>query len=121
MRFCLRRWSLTSPDREYLRHIVESAELVLEYVDGVTLDEFLASTLIQDAVLHRLSVIGEAAKWVSAEACEQMPDVDWRRMRGMRNFIVHEYWSTDLNVTWETVHTNLPPLITAIGSYLARA
>lgn len=108
-----------SPDREYLRHILESAQRVLTYVEGVTLEEFLATPLLQDAVLHRLSVMGEAAKWVSDEARRTMPDVDWRRMIGMRNFVVHEYWATDLNLTWDTIQQNLPPLISAIEAHLS--
>jgi len=102
------------PDDEYLRHILESARRALQYVADVTLEEFLASTQRQDAVLHRLSVISEAAKWVSPEVKALMPEIDWRRMIGMRNFVIHEYWSIDLNITWDTVHRNLPPLIAAI-------
>lgn len=74
--------------------------------------------LRQDAVLHRLSVMGEAAKWVSKEAQDEMTDIDWRRMIGMRNFVVHEYWSTDLNLTWDTVHTKLPPLVARLEAHL---
>lgn len=105
---------MTLPDHEYLRHILESARYALSHVEGLTLEEFLASTITQDAVLHRLSMIGEAAKWVSSEAKAAMPEVEWRRMIGMRNFVVHEYWSVDLNITWDTVHKQLPPLIEAI-------
>jgi uncharacterized protein with HEPN domain len=109
---------LTSPDRKYLGHILESARRALSYVEGVTLDEFLATPLRQDAVLHRLSVMGEAAKWVSEDARNEMTDIDWRRMIGMRNFVVHEYWSTDLNLTWDTVQTKLPPLVARLEAHL---
>ena len=109
---------MTSPDREYLRHILESARRALSYVEGASLDDFLATHIMQDAVLHRLSVIGEAAKWVTEETRGEMPDIDWRRMVGMRNFVVHEYWATDLNITWETVQTKLPPLVTRLEAYL---
>lgn len=84
----------------------------------MTLDDFLANTLAQDAVLHRLSVIGEAAKWVSAGMRKELVDVEWRRMIGMRNFVIHEYWSVDLNMTWATVHQNLPSLISAIEAHI---
>ena len=56
---------MTLRDDEYLRHIAESARRALLYVEGMTLEEFLGSTMTQDAVLHRLSIIGEAARWVS--------------------------------------------------------
>ncbi len=109
---------MTSPDQEYLRHILESARRALSYVQDVTLEEFLARPEKQDAVLYRLAVIGEAGKWISDETRHAMPDVEWRRMIGMRNYVVHEYWSTDLNITWDTVHEKLPPLIAAIEKYL---
>lgn len=109
---------MTSPDHEYLRHILESAKRVLSYVSGMTIEVFLETPLAQDAVLHRLSVIGEAAKWVSQPTRDELPDVEWRRMIAMRNFVVHEYWSTDLNVTWDTVQKKLPPLVERLEAYL---
>ena len=48
-----------------------------------------------------------------------MPAVEWRRMIGMRNFVIHEYWSVDLDITWDTVQKRLPPLIAAIEDYIS--
>jgi uncharacterized protein with HEPN domain len=108
-----------SPDREYLRHILESARRILQYVDGMTEERFLETQQTQDAVLYRLSVIGEAAKWVPEDLRREPPSIEWRRMVGMRNFVIHEYWSTDLDLTWKTVHEKLPPLIAAIETHLS--
>ena len=73
--------------------------------------------MTQDAVMHCLSVIGEAAKWVEPETRERLPQIEWRRIIGMRNFLMHEYWSTDINMVWETARDKLVPLIEAIESF----
>ena len=107
-----------SPDRAYLNDIVHSARLAISHVSGLTFEDFLADTRAQDAVLWRLTVIGEAARSVSEDAAAAMSDVPWRRIRGMRNFLVHEYWDVDQQIVWSTLHDDLPQLITRIEAYL---
>ena len=74
---------------------------------------FEADTRTQDAVLHSLRVIGEAANKIRSAAPEfvaQHPDVPWDLMCGMRNRIVHDYFEIDLEVVWRTVKQDLPSL-----------
>jgi uncharacterized protein with HEPN domain len=60
-------------------------------------------------------------KWIENDVKEAMPSVQWRRISGMRNFVIHEYWDVDLTIVWSTVHDDLPPLIAAIDAYLAES
>jgi uncharacterized protein with HEPN domain len=83
-----------SPDRAFLEDIVSSAHLALQYVDGMSPAEFEADVKTQDAVIRRLEIIGEAAKWVEPEVRQAMAAVQWRRISGMRNFVIHEYWTS---------------------------
>lgn len=62
--------------------------------------EFEADVKTQDAVIRRLEIIGEAAKWVEPDVKLAMPSVQWRRISGMRNFVIHEYWDVDLPIVW---------------------
>jgi uncharacterized protein with HEPN domain len=107
-----------SPDRAYLNDIVESARLAMSHLGGLSAEEFLSDIKTQDAVLWRLTVIGEAARSVSQEAAAAMADVQWRRIRGMRNFLVYEYWDVDQQIVWSTVREDLPRLIDIIEAYL---
>jgi uncharacterized protein with HEPN domain len=110
-----------SRDEVYLLDILDAAKLALEYVRGKTRDEFLADVQLQDAVIRRLAIIGEAAKRVSVATRESLPGLPWRQMAGMRNIIVHEYDDVDLSVVWDAVTRDLPPLVSELAQRLPPA
>lgn len=95
-------------DKLRLAHILESAELISRWLDGVDKDWFFKNDLLQEAVIRRLEVIGEAAKNVSLQLKQQHPDVPWKEMSGMRDVLIHEYFGVDLEQVWETATTDVP-------------
>lgn len=98
---------------EYLQHILDAIDRATTYVADMDVQTFEADTRTQDAVLHSLQVIGEAANKIRSAAPEfaaQHPDVPWDLMYGMRNRIVHDYFEIDLEVVWRTVKQDLPSL-----------
>lgn len=101
----------------FLDDIVASARLVLQYVEGLTFEQFEANIEKQDSVIHRLEAIGEATKQLPLEIIEAIPEIPWRKISGMRNFLVHQYWAVDLKLVWGVAHEQLEPLITAIEAY----
>lgn len=105
-------------DRLRLAHILESALLISRWLEGVEKDRFLEDELLQEAVIRRLEVIGEAAKNVSPELKERHPEVPWREMSGMRDVLVHEYFGVDLEQVWETASQDVPELARQIGAIL---
>ena len=96
-------------DRFYLLHVAECISKVEEYVAGGQ-DSFMETTLIQDAVLRNLQILGESAGRISVEARAKYPDVDWRGIIGLRNVIVHDYLGVTLIRIWEVIEHNLPIL-----------
>jgi uncharacterized protein with HEPN domain len=110
-----------SRDEVYLLDILDAAQLALEYVRGKMREEFLADVQLQDAVIRRLAIIGEAAKRVSEATRESLPGLPWRQMAGMRNIIVHEYDDVDLSVVWDAVTRDLPPLVSELAQRLPPA
>jgi uncharacterized protein with HEPN domain len=104
-----------SRDDVYLIDILEAARLAMEYVRGKTREEFLNDVQVQDAVMRRLAIIGEAARRVSEATRQDMPELAWREMVGMRNIVVHEYDDVDLDVIWDAVTRDLPPLANALA------
>ena len=109
-----------SRDRAYLLDILEAARLAVQYVADKPKDGFLKDTLCQDAVVRRLEIIGEAARRISEDTRKRYPDLSWRAMIGMRNLMIHEYDDVDLEIVWETVQNNLPPLIAQLEAGITR-
>ena len=93
-----------------LQHILQSIELIEEYTQQLSVQEFLKLTSIQDAVIRRLEVIGEAAKNLPPEFKEKYQDIPWRKIAGMRDVLIHEYFGVDLNLTWQVARNDLPLL-----------
>ena len=73
---------------------------------------------MQDAVIRRFEVIGEAARRISDEGQSAYAGLPWMEMIGMRNIMIHEYDNVDLHVVWNTVKNSLPGLIAAITAIL---
>jgi len=94
----------------FLTHILESINLIEMYLQGVTEEHFYTSIEKQDLVLRRLEIIGEAAKNLPDKFRRKYPDIPWKRMAGMRDIIIHQYFSVNFNRVWDTVVNALPPL-----------
>ncbi len=105
-------------DKGHLLDILEAAEIALTYVRGMSRDDFLDDLQCQDAVIRRLEIIGEASRRTSGKTQNKFSDLPWSDMIGMRNMMIHEYDGVDLYIVWETVNTDLPPLIEVIEGIL---
>lgn len=94
----------------FIEHILESILLIETYTAEISKEEFLKSRQIQDAVMRRLEIIGEATKNIPEDFRKEHPDIPWREIAGMRDILIHEYFGVDLELTWTTVKENLPNL-----------
>jgi uncharacterized protein with HEPN domain len=85
-----------SPEEKVrLTHIAEAAELIADYVNGVSKEAFFSDTLRQDAVIRRIQIIGEAVRHLSDELLTRIPGFPAKEARGMRNVLVHKYDERD--------------------------
>jgi uncharacterized protein with HEPN domain len=98
----------------YLRDIVEACNLISQYIAGATVDSFETSLLVQDAVLYRLAVIGEAVKFITAETASKMPEIPWSKVKRMRNVLMHDYFGVNIEIAWDTAAYRVPELLGAI-------
>ncbi|TFF88262.1 MAG: DUF86 domain-containing protein [Promethearchaeota archaeon] len=94
----------------YIKHILECIELIEKYIEGKNKVDFIETPLIQDAIIHRIEIIGEAIKNLSSEFLGNYPDIPWKEIKGMRDIIVHKYFGIDLELTWEVVEKDIPDL-----------
>jgi uncharacterized protein with HEPN domain len=102
-------------DAAWLLDMLRAARKALGHVRGLTEAEFMASSLHQDAILRQLTILGEAAKRVSAEFRDSHPEIPWKRVAGFRDVVVHDYFRVDLPEVWRIVQTDLPPLVAQLG------
>ena len=107
-------------DRAYLQHIGDSIERILEYTAKGE-PTFLSDKKTQDAVIRNFEVIGEAVKQLSDNLKSEHPDIPWRQIAGMRDKMIHEYFGVNLQLVWEVVQGELPPLRAKIQSMLQSA
>lgn len=103
---------------EFFNDMLTAAEHVLEFVEDVSFDDFVANTEKQYAVLRALEIIGEAAKYVPPDIRQQHAHLPWQAMVGMRNIIIHHYFGVDEFVVWRTIQEEIPPLIEEIQQIL---
>src|ERR1700733_7664312 len=101
-------------EADYLRDIVEAGNLISQYIAGITFESFESSLQIQDAVLYRLAVIGEAAKFVTDATASKMPEIPWPKVKRMRNVLMHDYFGVNLEIVWDTAANRVPELLQAI-------
>lgn len=94
----------------FLSHILESIEEIQRNTKNLELEKFLKETTIQDAVIRRLAVIGEAAKNLPKSLKQQYSKIEWRKVAGLRDVIVHEYFGLSLKLIWKITQTDIPEL-----------
>ncbi|MFA5479965.1 MAG: DUF86 domain-containing protein [Candidatus Muiribacteriota bacterium] len=104
----------------YLEHILESILLLEEYTKGYSREDFLNSIKLQDLVCRRLEIIGEAVKNLPESFKNIHTDVEWRKIAGMRNYLIHEYFGIDYKLTWNVIQKNLPELKEKINNIMKK-
>jgi uncharacterized protein with HEPN domain len=97
-------------DSTYLAHIREAIETIQDYLEGLSYEQFESNKMAMDAVVRELEIIGEASNNLSADFRARHPDMLWRRMKDMRNFLIHEYFGVNAKVVWDTCKNDLPSL-----------
>lgn len=97
-------------DTVYLQHILDAIKQIGSYVKEIDQPHFREDKLLQDGVIRQLEIIGEASGKLSPELRQKNTDVSWSEIIGLRNRIVHAYFSIDLEIVWEIVQNDLPIL-----------
>jgi uncharacterized protein with HEPN domain len=104
----------------YLEDILEAARRIRLYTSGMSRKEFAGDPKTFDAVVRNLAIVGEAAKKLPQAVRAQSPQVEWRRIAGLRDILIHEYFEIDAEIVWDVIKNKLPPLEKEVTELLAR-
>ncbi|MDQ1240369.1 MAG: hypothetical protein QG577_2555 [Thermodesulfobacteriota bacterium] len=96
--------------RLYLDDILEAINQIQTYIAGFDELAFAADRKTQDAVIRNLEIIGEAARNLPATVQEKAQEIEWRKIKGLRNVLIHEYFGINLPILWDVVQNKLGPL-----------
>lgn len=104
----------------FIEDVLESIELIGNFLNGITEEEFRINPIRQDAVVRRIEVIEEAVKNVPEDFRKKYPKVEWRKIAGTRDVIIHSYFGLNLETIWKVVQDDLPVLKKEIKEILKK-
>lgn len=98
-------------DPTRLRYVLDAAREALEMIHDETRASLDIDRKLALALTRLLEIVGEAAANASATKQAEIPQIEWAKMRGMRNRMIHAYFEVDLDIVWDTITRDLPPLV----------
>ena len=101
-------------DEAYLLDMLLAAREIRDHATDVTWQRFSEDRILQNALMHLVQIIGEAARKVSTEFQENHPEIPWAEVIGMRHRLVHEYFRIIPEKVWDVVQQDIAPLIEAL-------
>ena len=94
-----------------LTHILEAAREALSFAAEYKREDLATNRMLMHSLVRDIEIIGEAASKLSPELKEQIPNIEWRKVVGMRNRLTHAYYDISLDILWTTVTYNIPKII----------
>ena len=102
----------------YLEDILGAIRKIHRYTHDLPQEAFAADDKTVDAVVRNLEVIGDAVKPVPADLRATQPGVEWQKIAGLRDILIHQYFGVDADILWDIVQTKLPTLESAVTALL---
>jgi len=96
--------------KDYIQDVLASIQEIEEFTTGMDFEGFIKDRKTVNAVVRSLEIMGEAVKKIPPEIRDKYPEISWKYIAGMRDKLIHEYHGVDLEIVWEVVKKEAPPL-----------
>ena len=105
--------------RAYLKDILEAIRKIKKYTRNLTFEELTKDELVLDGVVRNLEIIGEAVKQIPAEIKNKNPDIEWKKIAGLRDILTHAYFGIDVAIVWDVIKNKIPELKNKISKIIS--
>jgi uncharacterized protein with HEPN domain len=106
-------------DKIRLQHILDAISEIESYTKGVDFTQFSSNSMLFSACVRQLEIVGEAVNRLSDDLIARNPDVEWRKVTGLRNMLIHEYFGIDDRLIWSIIQKNIPDLKVKVGNIVS--
>jgi len=110
--------STSDKDTIRLEHMLEAAQEAIRFTQGVSREDLEANRMLALAIIKDIEIVGEAASRIGENTRSTYPEIPWADIVGMRNRLIHAYFDINLDLVWDTVTANLPPLVDQLSRIL---
>ncbi len=104
--------------RVYLEDILGAISKIRRYTTGLSKQAFAGDEKTLDAVVRNLEVIGEAVKQLPADLRAREPGIEWQKIGGLRDILIHQYFGIDVDILWDIIQNKLPALEVSVSTLL---
>jgi uncharacterized protein with HEPN domain len=105
-------------DKARLQHIYDAILEIETYTKNVDIEDFLNNSMMRFACIKQIEIIGEAGNHVTKTTQLQFSEIEWRKIVGLRNIVIHEYFGIDFDVIWGIILSDIPDLKVKIENIL---
>ncbi len=104
----------------YFQDILNAINKIEKYTEDINFEKFSENELIQDGVIRNLEIIGEAVKHIPEDIKKDYPEIEWRKIAGLRDILIHAYFGIDIEIIWDILKNKIPELKTRIERILSK-
>lgn len=95
---------------EYIHHILDEIDFILTQISDMDYESFVRNPTVKRAFVRSLEIIGEASKKLPEDVRVMQPDIEWRKITGMRDRLIHDYFGVDYKIVWDVATSKVSDL-----------